>query len=171
MRPAIQRRERDKDARAPEQQRKDGKPLMQMIDPRDVPNIDPENIRQYHRLQRLIATIERSETYDHAFVFHFCGTPGCACGHFLADPELRSDFLHHNPDIDLPRHRSPIAVSPQVMKRVATALGIPWRIFDDPSPHHDGTKAGVISCLKGYLRRPLDRGADSPSPSAVAIHV
>ncbi len=143
---------------------------MRMIDPRDIPNIDPESIRRRQRLQRLIATIERSETYDHAFVFHFCGTPGCACGHFLADPELRADFLQDNPDIDLPRHRSPIAVSPQVMKRVATTLGIPWRVFDDPSPHHDGTKAGVISCLQGYLRRTLDRRAVSSSQSVVAIH-
>ncbi len=132
---------------------------MRKIDPRDLPNIEPADIRRRRRLQRLIAGIERSRTYDHAFVFHFCGTPGCACGHFLADPGLRADFLRGNPDLDLPRHRAPVAVSPLVMKRVATALGIPWRVFDDPSPHHDGTKAGVIACLKGYLRHPADRPA------------
>ena len=94
---------------------------MRKIDPRDVPNIDLDTIRCRQRLRRLITGIDRSETYDHAFVFHFCGTPGCACGHFLADPDLRTEFLRDNPDINLPRDRSPIAVSPMVMKRVATA--------------------------------------------------
>lgn len=135
---------------------------MQMFNPRDVPNIDLKSIRRRQRLLRLIANIDKSETYDHAFVFHFCGTPGCACGHFLADPDLRAEFLRQNQDIDLPANRSPIAVSPLVMKRVAVALDIPWRVFDDPSPYHDGTKAGVISCLTAFLDGPLDRKVMMP---------
>ena len=126
---------------------------MKPADPLTLPTVEPEVIERRRRLRRLIDDIKASETYDHAMVSHFCGTPACACGHFLVDPDLRAEFAARHPDIVLPADSRFMFVSPQIMKRVAADLGIPWRVFDDPSPHHDGSKAGVVACLEWLLGR------------------
>lgn len=124
---------------------------MKPADPLTLPTVEPEVIERRRRLRRLIDDIKASETYDHAMVFHFCGTPACACGHFLAAPDLRAEFDARHPDIVLPADSRFMFASPQVIKRVAADLSIPWRVFDDPSPFHDGTKAGVLAYLRKCL--------------------
>ena len=53
------------------------------------------------RILELAEYIENSGTYDQAFYFHSCGTPGCIAGHAAAlfKPENNSPYYIHYSEI------------------------------------------------------------------------